>query len=202
MKCLSSSWFAFLSPAVIFPFLCTFRTLTLLFTARGAPWSSWHQTQDLNFSAAERQTGRPLGVCPASSPVLLRGPLLQPSLVWAPPLPSPGPEQGRPGAARGQPDGLLLPQPAHHRPLPKVALLGALPDEDVPVLSQSNILSSDLGPQSLSWVPLCRNSEPEIILGGGGCVPWLLLEVTRQAPQVFLLEEVPGVCLPHFRDWN
>ncbi|KAF4009933.1 hypothetical protein G4228_000827 [Cervus hanglu yarkandensis] len=57
----------------------------------------------------ERQTDRPLGVCPASSPVLLRGPLLQPSLVWAPPLPSPGPEQGRPGAARGQPDGLLLP---------------------------------------------------------------------------------------------
>ena len=76
MKCLSSSWFAFLSPAVIFPFLCTLRTLTLLFTARGAPWSSWHQTQDLNFSAAERQTGRPLGVCPASSPVLFQGPPL------------------------------------------------------------------------------------------------------------------------------
>lgn len=36
VKCLPSSWFAFLSPAVIFPFLCTPRTLTLLFTARGA----------------------------------------------------------------------------------------------------------------------------------------------------------------------
>lgn len=26
--------------------------------------------------------------------------------------------------------------------------------------------------------------------------------VTRQAPRVFLFKEVPGVCLPHFRDWN
>ncbi|XP_070215510.1 breast cancer metastasis-suppressor 1 isoform X1 [Bos mutus] len=143
-------------------------TLTLLFTARGAPWSSWHQTQDWNFPAAERQTGRPLGVCPAISPVLLQGPPLQPSLVWAP-LPSPGPEQPRPGAARGWPDGLLPPQPAHHHPLPKVTLLGALPDEDMPVLSQSNILSLDLGLQSLSWVPLHRNSEPEIIFEGPAC---------------------------------
>lgn len=169
MKCLPSSWFAFLSPVVIFPFLCTPRTLTLLFTAKGAPWSSWHQTQDWNFPAAERQTGRPLGVCPAISPVLLQGPPLQPSLVWAPPLPSLGPEQPRPGAARGWPDGLLPPQPAHHHPLPKVALLGALPDEDMPVLSQSNILSLDLGLQSLSWVPLHRNSEPEIIFEGPAC---------------------------------
>ncbi|XP_068833813.1 breast cancer metastasis-suppressor 1 isoform X1 [Capricornis sumatraensis] len=67
----------------------------------------------------ERQTGRPLRVCLAVSPVLLRGPPLQPSLVWAPPLPSPGPEQPRPGAARGQPDDLLPPQPAHHAPPPK-----------------------------------------------------------------------------------
>ena len=56
------------------------------------------------FRDAWGQTGRPLGVCPAISPVLLQGPPLQPSLVWAPPLPSLGPEQPRPGAARGWPD--------------------------------------------------------------------------------------------------
>ncbi|CAK7308102.1 Breast cancer metastasis-suppressor 1 [Vulpes lagopus] len=58
--------------------------------SQGPPWSSWQQTQDLHFPAVGRQIDKPLGVCPASFPVLLHGLPLQLSLVWTP-LPSSGP---------------------------------------------------------------------------------------------------------------
>lgn len=100
-----------------------------------APRSNWHQAQDSHLPAAKRQTDKPLRACPASSPVLLLGAALQPSLAWTPPLLLLGActavAQSCPRQAR------VHPKPAPYLPLPKVSLLGSLPDKTLLVLSQS-----------------------------------------------------------------
>lgn len=134
-----------------------------------APRSNWHQAQDSHFPAAKRQTHKPLRVCPAGSPVLLLGAALQPSLAWTPPLLLLGActavAQSCPRQAR------VHPKPAPYLPLPKVSLLGPLPDKTLLVLSQSTSFPSTFPvTEPVSWALLHGNSEPESIFWRPG---WL-----------------------------
>lgn len=129
MKCLPPPWFSLL-PCSDFSCPVYPQDLDPAVPRQGAPWSSWHQIQDLNFLLQKGRLTGPAGSAPEAHPHCCSalpsshhwlGLLLGACAAW-------------PGAALARQDCLPLPTQPTSSPLQKVSLLGALSDEDTPRL--------------------------------------------------------------------